>query len=133
MPTQLVDTNIISELARPRPNPGVLAWASRQSSISLSVVTVEELYYGLAWKPNQRVSDWLEGFLSSRCEVLPVTVEVAKRCGTLRGLLTARGIRRTQADLLIAATAEVHQLTLVTRNVGDFQECAIALLNPFSA
>lgn len=133
MPAQLVDTNIISELARPRPNPGVLAWASRQSLISLSVVTVEELYYGLAWKPNQRVSEWLEGFLNSRCEVLPVTVEVAKRCGTLRGLLTARGISRTQADLLIAATAEVHQLTLVTRNIGDFQECAIALLNPFSA
>jgi len=94
---------------------------------------MEELYYGLAWKPNQRVSEWLEGFLNSRCEVLSVTVEVAKRCGTLRGLLTARGISRTQADLLIAATAEVHQLTLVTRNVGDFQECAIALLNPFSA
>lgn len=132
MPVQLVDTNVISELARPRPNPGVLAWASVQSSIALSVVTVEEIFYGLAWKPNQRISEWFEEFLSSRCQVLPVTIEVARQCGRLRGWLTGRGIVRTQADLLIAATAQIHQLTLVTRNVGDFQECAIPLLNPFS-
>lgn len=132
MPIQLVDTNIISELARQRPNPGVVAWASVQTSMALSVVTVEEIYYGLAWRPNQRISDWFDEFLSTRCQVLPVSAQVAKLCGGLRGRLAARGIVRTQADLLIAATAQLHQVTLVTRNVGDFQECAIPLLNPFS-
>ena len=51
----LVDTNIISELARPMPNAGVLAWASTVTTIALSVITLEEIYYGLAWKPHPRI------------------------------------------------------------------------------
>ncbi|HBL30069.1 MAG TPA: VapC toxin family PIN domain ribonuclease, partial [Acidobacteria bacterium] len=51
--------------------------------------------------------------------------------GELRGRLQARGVTRESADTLIAATAEVHQLTLVTRNVRHFEGCGISLLNPF--
>jgi predicted nucleic acid-binding protein len=127
----LCDTNIISELARPRPNPGVLAWASTVSSIALSVISVEEIFYGLAWKPHAKIRAWFEEFLESRCAILPVTADVAKRCGHLRGELQAQGHARTQADMLIAATAQVHQLTLVTRHVQDFTDCHIPLLNPF--
>ena len=129
---QLVDTNIVSELARPAPNPGVLTWAATLSGIALSVVTVEEIFYGLSWKPNARVSRWFDEFLPERCQLLPISDDIARRCGQLRGWLMARGIVRTQADVLIAATAQVHQLTLVTRNVRDFEDCAIPLLNPFS-
>lgn len=127
----LCDTNIISELARPRPNSGVQAWASTISSIALSVISVEEIFYGLAWKPHPRIRAWFDEFLDNRCTILPVTAAVAKRCGHLRGELQAKGQTRTQADILIAATAQVHQLTLVTRNVNDFTDCHIPLLNPF--
>lgn len=129
---QLCDTNVISELVRPRPNPGVIAWAGTVSSMALSVVSLEEIFFGLSWKPNPRVSAWFEAFLPARCQILAVTPEIAKRCGQLRGELVARGAVRSQADMLIAATAQIHQLTIVTRNVRDFQECAVPLLNPFS-
>ncbi len=129
--TVLCDTNIISKLARPRPNPGVTAWASTVFSIALSVISVEEIFYGLAWKPHPKILLWFEEFLETRCAILPVTAEVAKRCGHLRGELQAKGQTCTQADMLIAATAQVHELTLVTRNVSDFTGCHIPLLNPF--
>ena len=127
----LCDTNIISELSRPRPNPGVLSWAGTVSAIALSVVSVEEIYYGLAWKPHPRIRLWFEEFLTTGCALLPITPDIAKRCGQLRGELQARGQSHTQADILIAATALEHQLTLVTRNVRDFADCGVPLLNPF--
>ena len=130
--TYLVDTNVVSELCRRAPNPGVLAWAESVSLVALSVVTVEEIFFGLAWKPNQRIQSWFESFLASGCEIFPVTPDVAKCCGLLRGGLAARGQPRTQADMLIAATAQVNQLTLVTRNRRDFEDCGIALIDPFS-
>jgi toxin FitB len=129
--TFLCDTNVISELARPRPNAGVLTWSNEVSFISVSVITVEEIAYGLAAKPNVRVQAWFAQFLQSNCQIFPITEAIAHQAGTLRGLLQTRGKPRTQADMLIAATAKVHNLTLVTRNVRDFQDCSILLLNPF--
>jgi predicted nucleic acid-binding protein len=68
-----------------------------------------------------------------RHEVLPISQNIARRAGELRGQLSARGMVREQADMLIAATAQVYQLTLVTRNTRDFENCGIGLLNPFSS
>ncbi len=128
----LADTNVLSELARPEPNAGAVEWARSVSEISLSVVSVEEIAFGLSWKPNIRVAAWFDEFLDGYCHVLPVTREIAKASGRLRGRLQSRGVPRTQADMLIAATAQHHQLTLVTRNERDFEGCGIAVLNPFS-
>jgi predicted nucleic acid-binding protein len=130
--TFLCDTNVLSDLARPRPDAGVIAWASTVNAITVSAVTVEEIHCGLAWKPNARVGSWFDTFFLDRCEVLPITWEIAARCGDLRGRLLARGAVRTQADMLIAATAQVHALTVVTRNVRDFVDCLVPILNPFS-
>jgi predicted nucleic acid-binding protein len=127
----LVDTNIISELCRRNPDTGVLAWAGGATRLAFSVITVEEIFFGLTWRPNPRVSAWMESFFQ-RHEVLPISQDIARRGGELRGQLTARGTVREQADMLIAATAQVHQLTLVTRNTRDFENCGIGLLNPFS-
>ena len=128
----LVDTNVISELAKPNPNSGVAAWAQTVTGISLSVITLEEISYGLSWKPNPRVQAWFDEFFASSCTICPVVEEVAIRAGQIRGQMAKRGRRRTQADMLIAATAQLYQLTLVTRNTRDFDECGIALLDPFS-
>jgi predicted nucleic acid-binding protein len=128
----LVDTNVLSELARPIPDPAVVEWARSVSRTALSSVSVEEIYFGLSWKPKPKVLAWFQVFLREHCEVLVVSDAVARRAGELRGQLRAAGIVRTQADMLIAATARVHALTLVTRNEKDFEGCAIGLLNPFS-
>lgn len=99
--------------------------------MALSVVCLEEIFFGLAWKPNARIRSWFEEFLEQYCLVLPVSGKIARHCALLRGQLRARGKIRSQADMLIAATAQLHQLTLVTRNTRDFEECRVALLNPF--
>jgi predicted nucleic acid-binding protein len=128
----LLDTNVVSELCRRQPDAGVLAWAATTSGQAISAVTVDEITYGLAHRPNSRIESWFEGFLQ-RHPVLPVTVEVARRAGQLRGAFAARGIVRSQPDMLIAATAQVHAATLVTRNVADFAGCGVPVLDPFSA
>jgi toxin FitB len=128
----LCDTNIISELARPIPNPGVLTWSASVSSIFLSAITLEEICYGLSAKPNSRIQAWFENFLPIYCQVIPVSLEIAKHAGELRGYLKTQGKPRTQPDILIAATAKIHQLTLITRNTKDFEECDISILNPFT-
>ncbi len=130
--TFLVDTNILGELARPRPNRGVMAWANQVAALNLSVVTLEEIHYGLSWRPNDRIASWFEKFFSEQCRVLPVTEEIARRAGDLRGRLRAKGETRSQADMLIAATALAHRLTLVTRNEGDFEDSGVIVLNPFA-
>lgn len=127
----LTDTNVLSELVRPRPNKGVVDWARGVERISVSVITIEEILFGLAWKPNRRTFQWFMRFFATACDVLPVTQAIAERAGALRGEFQSRGITRTPADMLIAATAQIHQLTLVTRNVRDFDGITIDLVNPF--
>ncbi|HIK30650.1 MAG TPA: type II toxin-antitoxin system VapC family toxin [Oscillatoriales cyanobacterium M59_W2019_021] len=131
--TFLLDTNIISELFRPEPNVDVLAWRSGISRIFISVITLDEISYGLTAKPNARVRSLFDRLVNTSCEVLSVTAEIAQLAGELRGQLRLQGKPRTQADMLIAATARVHQLTLVTRNMRDFEDCHIQLFNPFQS
>ena len=132
---QLVDTNILSELMRAQPDTGVLAWLQGREAVSprltISAVTVDEIMFGLSWHPTERLLAWFDAFVQ-RHEVLPITTDVARRAGVLRGQLQARGQTRTQADMLIAATAQIYALTVVTRNVRDFDGCGIAVLNPFA-
>lgn len=128
---ELVDTNVLSELARRRPDEGVLEWAAAVDEIGVSVVTVEEISYGLAWKPNARIEAWFRRFFRESCFILPITEEIADRAGKLRGRLASAGRSRTQADMLIAATALAHGLTLVTRNTRDFEGVSLTTLNPF--
>lgn len=99
--------------------------------MAISAATVEEVCYGLSWKPIPRIQIWFEGFLETNCRILPVTAEIAKRSGEIRGQLQARGQTRSSTDMIIASTAYEHQLILVTRNVQHFEDCGIPILNPF--
>lgn len=128
--SHLLDTNVISELACREPHPGVLEWAKQPGQHMLSVISVDEILFGLSSRSSPRLLDWMNRFFEL-CPVLPISEEIARRAGSLRGDFQRRGIVRQQADMLIAATAQAHNLTLVTRNTRDFKGCGIGLLDPF--
>ena len=132
---QLADTNVVSELMRQAPDRGVTAWmrtVDRSAGfLALSAITVEEIMFGLSRRPNAAKAAWFDRFVANY-GALEVSEAIARRAGEMRALLSLRGQVHSQADMLIAATAQVHALTLVTRNVRDFDGCGIAVLNPFT-
>src|SRR5262245_54404227 len=102
----VVDTNVISELPRPRPHPAVLRWLEAQETIAVSAVTIEELAFGVARsRPDQRrnLRRWFDEFLDLPPEILPVDEKVALAAGQLRAARELVGRRVPQADMLIAA------------------------------
>ena len=127
----LFDSNAVSEAMKREPNLQVRQLINKQTPVLMSVVSVEEIYYGLTYKDARKKWTWFENFVESRCEVLQVTTDIAKQCGIWRGQFRLQGITRSQADLLIGATALQHDLVLVTRNTKDFEGCDIQLFNPF--
>lgn len=131
----LIDTNVLSELTRRRPDPAVVGWFELQGKYAISVVSLEELAYGIAHAPASRrpkLATWLESLLDSDVIVLDVTPPIARASGELRGARAASGRPVAQADMLIAGTALVHGLTLATRNTGDFVRCGVVVVDPFA-
>jgi predicted nucleic acid-binding protein len=124
----LLDTNAISEWQKPRPDRGVLDWmnATDENSLFLSVVTLAELRYGIermdAGGRRRRYELWLEHELPLRFEgrILSVNPTIADMWGRLVARGAAAGRPVNAMDAFLAATAEVHRLTLVTRNVSHF-------------
>ena len=131
----LVDTNVLSELPRPRPDRTVLEWLAAQHAIALSVISVEELAYGVARSAAPRrvkLTRWLDALLDSAAGILEITDAIARAAGELRATREKAGRRVAQADMLIAATALVHGLPLATRNARDFLGCGITVVDPFA-
>src|SRR5260370_11978352 len=109
----LVDTNVRSELARARPNARVVAWARTVARISMSVITLEDIQFGLAWRPNPRIQAWFETFVNDGCDVRAVTSEIATIAGRLRAQLPSRAFPPTQPDLLIPPPPPLQRFPLV--------------------
>ena len=136
----LLDTNVVSEWLKPRPNPGVVSWLAtvNEDHTCLSVVTVTELRYGIERLPagarRKRLDEWLREELVIRFEgrILPVDLAIADECGRLVARSEAIGRPIEPRDAFIAATAEVYELTLVTRNVSHFQPAVKALFTPWT-
>jgi len=131
----LVDTNVLSELARPRPAHAVLLWFDAQAGVAISVISLEELAYGVARAPSARrpkLAAWLDALTDTVEAIIDVTPAIARAAGELRAARDHAGRPASQADMLIAATALVEGLTLATRNVADFGGCGLAVIDPFS-
>lgn len=135
----LLDTNVVSEWTKPRPNPGVVEWLAQvdEDEVFLSVVTFAELRHGIerlpAGRRRRQLDAWLRGELAQRFEgrIALIDGAIADEWGRLVARHEARGRRIDAMDGLIAATAQVHALTLVTRNAADFQLSVKSVLNPW--
>jgi len=134
--TFLLDTNVVSELVRPRPDPKVRAWLASRDQVALSVISIEEIVFGIERAPaarRQRLAAWFDELLDNVTTIGEVTAATARAAGELRARRTRTGRPVAQADMLIAATALVHGWTLATRNVSDFEGCGVVLFNPFAS
>ncbi len=135
----LLDTNVVSEWTKPKPNPNLIAWLASvdEDRTFLSVMTIAEIKFGIErLKPSQhraKLESWLHGNLAERFEgrLLPVNSTVAETWGKITAARAAIGRPIPIMDGFIAATATVFGLTLVTRNTGDFENTPAPPLNPW--
>ena len=132
----LLDTNVVSELRKPRPHGAVLAWlrAAEDSQLHLSAVTIGEIQAGIELTREQdpakaaEIEAWLE-LVTAAYNVIPMDALTFRTWARLMH----RKSDTVYEDAMIAATAAVHGFTVVTRNVADFKPFGVPLLNPFKA
>jgi toxin FitB len=133
----VLDTNVISELRQPkRSNPNVLTWASSQPIAAqfISAITILELELGVLLKERKDpvqgsvLRAWLNGIVLPQFSgrILPLDQAVAVRCAGLQV-----PDPRSERDAIIAATALVHGMTIVTRNLADFETTGAPTINPW--
>jgi toxin FitB len=136
----LLDTNVISEWVKPRPDPGMAQWLAEtdEDRVFISVVTLAELRQGVellaSGERRNRLDGWLRHDLPLRFEgrILIIDAAIADTWGRLMAQSRSDGRPVGAMDTLIAATAKVHDLTIVTRNTVDFKNLVPNILNPWS-
>lgn len=137
----LIDTNVISELIRENPNPGVVRWLVAQSpdTLYISAITLGELVHGVARLPESarrdRLREWLEVDVRNQFagRLLEFGESQAVAWGHLKAETEQRGRPSGAIDLQLAATAQVSGLALVTRNVRDFEDLGLSVIDPWVA
>ena len=136
----LLDTNVISEAARPRPDPGVVSWleARAPTDLSISVLTLGEIAKGAALLPEsgrrKRLEEWVGAELPMAFQgrVLGIDGAVAIGWGRMAAAARVDGRALPVIDGLLLATAGAHDLVFVTRNVADCADRGVPILNPWS-
>ena len=136
----LLDTPVVSELVRVDPDPGLVEWLDSQdeNTLYLSVLTIGELEKGIAKLADSRrkttLRKWVRSDLLIRFETRLLTIDhrVTSHWGVLVGTSERKGRPLPVIDSLIAATAMTHELTVVTRNLPDFERCGVSCVSPWS-
>jgi predicted nucleic acid-binding protein len=137
----LLDTNVVAEWVKPRPEPQVVSWlaAVDEDRVFLSVVSLAEIRRGIEamelGRRRERLATWLTDELPARFEgrVLDVDSHVAHNWGVVTVRSQKAGIVIGAMDAFFAATAQTHGLTLVTRDIGDFKAAGIELYDPWQS
>ncbi len=132
----LLDTNVISECRKPRPHGAVLAWLSAvdDADLHISAVTLGEIQTGIELTREQDASKaaiierWADQ-VAETYNVLPMTAEVFR----VWAKLMHKQSDTVYEDAMIAATAISNKLTVVTRNVNDFERFGVKIINPFAS
>ena len=136
----VIDTCVVSELTRSEPSESVVHWlrAHRGEAVFLSAITIGELVRGVELlgrgRRRAQLELWLDGLRATYADrILPVSEEVAVRWGKLSALCRSRGRPLASLDGLIAATALDAGFGIATRNVADFEQTGVELVNPWDA
>ena len=137
----LLDTCVISELVKKKPHPAMIRWLDGcdESRMYMSVLTIGELMKGIAKLTDgdrrERLQSWVTNDLAVRFEqrLVEIDTEVAWAWGMMLGEAERRGEKLPVVDSLIAATANVHSLIVVTRNVQDMVRCQAKVFNPWES
>ena len=135
----LLDTCVISELVKPRPDAKVVHWIRErpEDQLYLSVITLGEIQKGIVrLAPSKRRRDlqsWLDHDLPTRFRgrIWPISVDIAGLWGKIAGESESRGRRMAVLDGLIAATAMAYEAKVVTRNTKDFEPSGVGILDPW--
>jgi len=135
----LLDTNVVSELIRVRPESKVVSWfqATSEELLHLSVLTIGEIRKGIDSLPRSNKRALLESWLANDLvlrfagRILEVNLDIAERWGLISARAKTAGTPLAVIDGLMAATALHHNLTLVTRNTKDVRMAGINVLNPW--
>ena len=133
----LVDTNVLSELTRPAPEPQVIAWLEvNEPSLALPAIALAELRYGIARLSDGRRRSGLLHFWQATCaqfrgRIFSFDERAAERYGDVAAAAERAGRRLNIQDAQIAAIALVHSMSVATRNVGDFEATGVAIVNPW--
>jgi predicted nucleic acid-binding protein len=136
----LLDTNVISEWVKPRPDVGVIHWLAEadEDRVFLSVISIAEVRRGLErmvkGQRRERIATWLWEELPARFEgrILPVDLAIAQEWGVVIEKARGQGFTLSVMDAFLAATAHARELTLVTRNSKDFQSLGMPLFDPWT-
>jgi toxin FitB len=134
MTMYLLDTNVVSELRRPRPHGGVVTWLKSvaDSELHLSAVTIGEIQAGIELTREQDTAkaDEIEAWLEQVAQTFNIVDMDARAFRTWAKLMHHKS-DEVMEDAMIAATAVIHHLTVVTRNVRDFEKLNVPTFNPF--
>ncbi len=136
----LLDTCVISEIIKSKPNKNVISWLSNQdeSELFLSVLTFGEIAKGIEKAPDKvrkkKLKVWVEEDLKQRFEgkILPINLEVSIQWGVIQGIAEKAGKPMPTLDGLIAVSGLVNNCIVVTRNTSDMEQSTVELFNPWS-
>ena len=135
----LLDTNVVSEVMRPSPHPGVIAWlnAVDAGELYISTISIAEIIFGLELLPpgqrRQGFEERFESFLSAAFDhrVLVFDQAAARHYGPIMAARRRAGSPMAAPDGQIAAIARSQAMDLATRNTRDFRSCGLALIDPW--
>lgn len=136
----LLDTCVISELIKPKPDLQVAKWVRSQDeeSLFLSVITIGEIQKGISKLPDgrkkkQKLQSWLNNELQARFKgrILEITISISRVWGQVLGACENKGVTLPAIDSLIASQGIFHKMTIVTRNISDMEPSGALLFNPW--